>query len=289
MVLGYDHVDGYRKGLACIGGVIGRNANRIKNAAFTIQNKAVQLTKNESDNNLHSGPNGYHHRLWKPEQHSDSSLTLRLDSPNGDQGFPGKAVIRVTYALEHDGILRITYEAVSDADTVFNLTNHSYFNLAGHDHPDSAINQLLTLPSRVFTLTDAQNIPTGELRSVVGTPMDFRSPKPIGQDISADYEPLRLARGYDHNFEVFCSPCAILHDPNSGRTMAISTDCPGIQVYSGNYLHEQGKNGVIYGPYSGIALETQFYPDSVNHPEWKQPFVKAEQKYRSETVCRFTF
>lgn len=289
VVLGYDDANGYRTGDACLGGTIGRNANRIKNGTFSIHDNQIQLAKNENENNLHSGPDGYHHRLWKLERYHDSALVFRLDSPNGDQGFPGKAVIRVTYSLEHDGILRITYEGVSDADTVFNLTNHSYFNLAGHDKPEAAIRQLLTLPARHFTPADMESIPTGELRSVVGTPMDFRTPKSISQDIAADYEPLRFARGYDHNFEVFCSPCAILHDRTSGRTMAVSTDCPGVQVYSGNYLHEQGKNGIYYGPHSGIALETQFYPDSVNHPEWKQPFVKRGEKYRSETVYQFTF
>lgn len=289
IVLGYDNAEGYRTGYACLGGTIGRNSNRIKNAAFSVHNKEIHLAPNEKGNNLHSGPKGYHHRLWKLEGHSDTFLTLRLDSPNGDQVFPGKAVIHVTYALEHDGILRITYDAISDADTVFNLTNHSYFNLAGHDHPDAAINQLLTLPSRFFTPADEQNIPTGETRSVAGTPMDFRCPKPIGQDIHADYLPLYLQKGYDHNFEVFCSPCAILQDPGSGRTMAVTTDCPGIQVYAGNFLHEQGKNGIFYAPHSGIALETQFYPDSVNHPQWKQPIVKKGEKYRSATVYRFTF
>ncbi len=288
VVLGYNDISGYRSSGACLGATIGRNANRIGGAAFPLMGRTVQISKNENGNNLHSGPLGYQLRLWKLERHTDSSLTFRLDSPNGDQGFPGNAVIRVTYSLEHEGILRITYEAVSDADTVFNMTNHSYFNLAGHRNTEKAIHQLLTLPGRTFNPDDAQSIPTGEARPVEGTPMDFRSPKPISRDLDADYEPLKLQRGYDHNWEVFCNPCAILRDPDSGRTLAISTDCPGIQFYSGNYLEDPGKDGVFYGTHAGIALETQFWPDSVNHPEWKQPFVKAGQKYRSETVYRFT-
>ena len=286
--LGLDDVAGYESQGGFLGAVVGRNANRIGGAKFLLNGQEVRLPANEGPNSLHSGPLGYQLRLWKLERHTDASLTFRLDSPNGDQGFPGNAVIRVTYALEPESVLRITYEAVSDADTVFNMTNHSYFNLAGHQNTEKAIHQVLTLPGRTFNPDDAKSIPTGEVRPVSDTPMDFRSPKPISRDLDADYEPLKLQRGYDHNWEVFCNPCAILRDPDSGRTLAISTDCPGIQFYSGNYLEDPGKDGVFYGTHAGIALETQFWPDSVNHPEWKQPFVKAGQKYRSETVYRFT-
>jgi aldose 1-epimerase len=161
--------------------------------------------------------------------------------------------------------------------------------MAGHDHPEDAMKQLLTLPARFFAAEDEENVPTGELRPVDGTPMDFRTPKPIGQDIHADYDAINLQHGYDHNFEVFCSPCAILRDPGSGRTMAVHTDCPGIQLYAGNYLNDHGKDGVYYCKRSGVALETQFYPDSVNHPEWAQPFVKAGQPYHSTTKYVFSW
>ena len=144
------------------------------------------------------------------------------------------------------------------------------------------------MPARVFTVSDAESIPTGEVRKVDGTPMDFRKAKPIGQDINADYEPLHLQAGFDHNFEVFTDPCAILSDPESGRTMAISTDCPGIHFYAGNYLADDpGKDGVSYCRRGGIALETQFYPDAVNHPEWAQPITKAGTPYHSETKYKF--
>ena len=287
VVLGCDNASGYYPGGSHLGATVGRNANRIKNACFVLEGKTVSLGTNDNANNLHSGPDCFNIRLWKLVKHTASSVTLRMDSPNGDQGFPGNAVIQVTYALEAPGTLRIIYDGICDKDTVFNMTNHSYFNLAGHERTDKAMDQILTIPGRFFNPDDAQNIPTGELRKVADTPMDFRKPKPISRDIGADYEPLKLQGGYDHNWEVFCDPCAILQDPESGRTMTVSTDCPGIQFYSGNFLDDQGKGGVYYGKRSGVALETQFYPDSVNHPEWPQPFVKAGEKYHSETKYSF--
>ncbi len=287
VVLGYDDAGGYAESTTYFGATVGRNANRIKNAAFPLGDKTVQLTPNENGNNLHSGPNGYSHRMWQVKEFTDSSIAFYLESPDGDQGFPGNARIQVTYSLEHPSTLRICYDAVCDKDTVFNLTNHSYFNLAGHEKTERAMGQLLTLPGRFFNPDDAQNIPTGELRGVDGTPMDFRVPKPIGQDLDQDYEALRLQGGYDHNFEVFCQPCVILCDPVSGRSMSITTDCPGIQVYSGNYLNDSGKDGVFYAARTGVALETQFYPDSVNHPQWPQPIVPANTPYHSETKYQF--
>ena len=289
VVLGFDDAEGYRTGNGgFLGAVVGRNANRIAGSSFLLGDTRVRLKANEGPNNLHSGPNNFHLRFWTVEKHTENSITLRLDSPRGDQGFPGNAVIRMTYALETDRALHIRYDAVADQDTVFNMTNHSYFNLAGQDQVDAAMDQLLTIPGRWFNPDDAENIPTGEQRSVAGTPFDFRSPKAIGRDISEDYEPLHLQGGYDHNWEVFCNPCAILQDENSGRTMSVYTDCPGIQFYAGNFLNETGKGGVYYGKRSGVALETQFAPDSVHHPEWPQPFVKAGEKYHSETVYRFS-
>lgn len=288
VVLGYDSPAGYLNGTNYFGATVGRNANRVRNACFVLDNKTWTLAANEGPNNLHSGPCGFDTRLWTVESQDVDSITLRLHSPHGDQGFPGNADIQVTYHLQSDG-LRIVYDAVSDRDTVFNLTNHSYFNLAGHENQDKAMNQTLSMPARFFNPDDAANIPTGELRSVVDTPMDFREPKPLGRDIGADYEPLHLQGGYDHNFEVFCSPAAILSDPESGRSMAVYTDCPGIQLYTANFTEGAGKDTVIYQPRCGVCLETQYYPDAVNHPEWPQPFVKAGQKYHSETKYRFSW
>ena len=288
VVLGYDDCNGYRTANgAFLGATVGRNANRVKGASFQIDGSTYHMTPNENGNNLHSGPDSYNLRLWNLVSHMENAVVLELNSPHGDQGFPGNATIRVTYSLDTNGGLHIIYDAVCDRDTVFNMTNHSYFNLAGHDQTDKAMDQLLTIPGRWFNPDDAENIPTGEQRCVEGTPMDFRSPKPIGKDIGADYEPLHLQGGYDHNWEVFCNPCAYLEDPTSGRKMSVSTDCPGIQFYAGNFLNEQGKGGVAYTKRTGIALETQFAPDSLHHPEWPQPITRAGTPYHSETVYRF--
>ena len=289
-VLGYDDANGYRTSNgAYLGAVVGRNANRIKGASFMMGDTRIRMPANDGANSLHSGPNGFHLRMWEPIRLKEHSITLKLVSPKGDQGFPGTAEFYVTYALEKDGCLKIRYDGLCDQDTVMNFTNHSYFNLAGHQNTSAAMEQELILPGRFFNPDDAENIPTGELRSVDGTPMDFRTPKAIGRDIECDYEPLHLQTGYDHNWEVFCNPCAILRDPASGREMAVHTDCPGIQFYSGNYLGETGKDGISYGFRQGIALETQFYPDSVHHPEWPQPFVKAGVPYHSETTYKFSW
>ena len=288
VALGYDDPAGYLNGTCFLGAVVGRSANRIKGSEFTIGDRTYAMTPNENGNNLHSGPDFYHTRVWEVAEESDTAVKFHLSSPDGDQGFPGNASIDVTYQLDATGGLHIVYDAVCDKDTIFNLTNHSYFNLAGHDHTGAAMDQLLMLPARVFSVADDESVPTGEMRSVEGTPMDFRSPKPIGQDIGADYEPLHLQGGYDHNFEVFCNPCAVLSDPVSGRTMAVYTDLPGIQFYAGNFLNETGKGGTVYGKRTGIALETQYYPDSIHHPEWAQPVTKAGETYHTETVYRFS-
>lgn len=288
VALGYDDAEGYLNGTCFLGAIVGRSANRIKGSMFSIDGRTYPLTPNENNNNLHSGPEFYHTRMWSVTDYSDTSISLHLDSPNGDQGYPGNASIDVTYSLDEKGGLHIVYDAVSDRDTIFNLTNHSYFNLAGQNNPAAAMDQLLMLPARTFCVADEESIPTGEMRSVEGTPMDFRTPKAIGMDINEDYDPLNLQGGYDHNFEVFCNPCAVVSDPVSGRIMAVYTDLPGIQFYAGNFLKGKGKGGAEYGKRSGIALETQFYPDSIHHPEWEQPITKAGEKYHTETVYRFS-
>ena len=290
VVLGYDDCNGYRTGNgAFLGAPVGRNANRIKGAGFTLNGQEYKLAVNNHSNNLHSGPNNYHLRMWKVLSHTGDAITLELLSPHGDQGFPGNAVIQMTYSLDGEGGLHIVYHATADRDTVFNMTNHSYFNMAGQDQVDRAMDQVLTMPARWFNPDDAESIPTGEQRSVEGTPMDFRTPKPIGRDITQDYEALALQGGYDHNWEVFCNPCATLTDPVSGRSVSVYTDCPGIQFYSGNFLNETGKGGISYGKRSGVALETQFAPDSIHHPEWPQPITRSDEAYHSETVYRFSW
>lgn len=288
VVLGFDSAADYLAHTTYFGATVGRNANRIQGAAFSLNGQQVQLTPNEGSNNLHSGPDSYAFRLWQVEEYRQDSITFSLHSPHGDQGFPGNAQIRVRYAFTSDNTLTIFYDAVSDRDTVFNLTNHSYFNMAGHENPQLAMHQTLCMPARFYTPDDAQSIPTGERRNVAGTPFDFRQPKTVGRDLDLDYPCLKLQGGYDHNFEVYCNPCAVLSDPISGRTMEVSTDCPGIQMYSGNFLKgEPGKDGVSYCYRGGVALETQYYPDSVHHSDWLQPFVKAGETYHSETQYTF--
>ena len=289
VVLGHDSPADYRSCALFLGATVGRSGNRIAGASFELGGKIYHLTPNENANNLHSGPDFYHDRIWKVLSHTESAIALELFSPHGDQGFPGNATIQVTYSLDSTGGLHIVYDGICDQDTIFNLTNHSYFNLAGHDKVEAAMEQVLSMPARFFNADDAESIPTGELRSVAGSPMDFRTPKPIGQDINADYDALNLQGGFDHNWEVFCNPCATLSDPASGRVMSVYTDCPGVQFYAGNFLTgEPGKGGVSYPKRSGICLETQFYPDSIHHPEWPQPIVKAGEKYHSETIYRFS-
>ncbi len=289
VVLGFDDPQAYCESTTFFGAVVGRNANRTGGASFVLNGKRYQMDKNDNgENNLHSGFDFYKNRIWDVLEVTENGITFGLKSPHGDQGFPGNAKIRVSYTLEQGNTLRIVYRAVCDRDTVFNFTNHSYFNLAGHDKPEKAMDQILTMPARFFTPADANYITTGEKRDVAGTAMDFRVPKPIGRDVDKDEAPMRLQKGYDHNFEVFTSPCAILRDPESGRTMSVSTDCPGLQLYSGNFLKgEMGKDGVSYCRRGGVCLETQYYPNALNNPQWPQPITRAGEAYRSETSFVF--
>ncbi len=291
VVLGFSSPEEYIASGTFFGALVGRNANRVGNAQFTLNGKEYRLDANNGKfHNLHSGFKPYKNRIWTVERHDADSIRMSILSPDGDQGFPGNAQIHITYTLDERGGLHLVYDAVADRDTVFNLTNHTYFNLAGHQHPEKAMDMILSMPARFYTVADAASIPTGEQRSVEGTPFDFREPKPIGQDINEDYESLKLQGGYDHNFEVFTAPGAILSDRESGRRMAMITDCPGVQFYSGNFLlGETGKDSVSYCKRGGICLETQFYPDSVNHPEWPQPFYPAGTRYHTETTYRFSW
>ena len=289
VVLGFDSPAEYMKSGTFFGTVVGRNSNRTKSGKFQLCGKTCQMGTNDGPNNLHSGPDFFKNRLWSVEQVSENAICLSLFSPDGDQGFPGNAQIRVTYALEDSGTLHISYDAICDRDTVFNMTNHSYFNLAGHDHPEKAMDMLLSMPAKFFTPADAESIPTGECRAVDGTPMDFRLPKPIGRDINDDYDALLFQKGYDHNFDASFNPCAVLTDTASGRCMSVITDCPGMQFYSGNFLMgEIGKDGVAYCYRGGICLETQYFPNALNYPHWEQPITKAGHPYHSETKYVFS-
>lgn len=296
VVLGFENVEDYlpENHRSDFGAVIGRYANRLNNGQITIDGKTYQLPQNDGKNCLHGGPDGWQYRIFNVEEVSDHRLVLSLVSEDGDSGFPGNVCARVTYTLTDDNALEIDYEAVTDSDTVINLTNHSYFNLNG-DASTDILNHLLTIDADRYTPIDKTFIPTGELASVEGTPMDFRHPKPIGRDINADFEQLRIGRGYDHNWVLNTKgddsrPCARLESPLTGITMEVYTTEPGMQVYTGNFLDGTvtGKGGVVYQQRCAVCLETQKFPDSPNQ-HWLESNATLRQGevYCSKTSFRF--
>ena len=291
VVLGYDDVTGYEKGGGSFGAPVGRNANRIGGAVITIQDKTYELEKNDNGNNLHSGTNYYNKRIWNVGGKTDSKIEFVLHSPDGDQGYPGTLDMHVTYELTEDNELRITYYAVPDHDTIINMTNHSYFNLDGHDS-GNVLKELVTLDADYFTRADAQSIPTGELVDVTGTPMDFRIPRALGEAIDADYEAVRLGKGYDHNWVLKNNgkfdKVAQAVSEKSGIVMEVWTDLPGMQMYTANFLdNEQGKNGAVYGIRDAVCFETQYFPDAVHHENFASPICKKGIPYHTVTSYKF--
>lgn len=291
VVLGYDNVTGYEKGGDSIGATVGRNANRIGGASIEINGVTYELDKNDNGNNLHSGYDYYNKRFWDVAENADDHVTFRLHSPDKDQGYPGALDMYVTYTLDEDSMLTIHYEAEPDKDTVINMTNHSYFNLNGHAS-GTVLNHSVTLDAESFTPADRESIPTGEIRSVDGTPMDFRSGKMLGKEIDADYEPLRFGGGYDHNWVLknegrFDKVAEVTAD-RSGIRMEVYTDLPGVQMYTANFLNgEPGKEGALYGKRSAVCLETQYFPDAIHHENFPQPLCKKGEKYDTRTAYRF--
>ena len=296
VVLGYDDVESYLQNPAHFGAPIGRNANRIGGAVITIDGVDYKLAANNGPNNLHSGPDLYHARLWECRE-ADSAEGDRLDffleSPDGDQGYPGNAKICVSYTLTEDSRLLLDYHMVSDKDTVANFTNHSYFNLAGHDSGE-VLDQEVWLNAATYTPADAVSIPTGEIVPVAGTPMDFTQMKPIGRDIEDSFEDLRFGNGFDHNWVLdheagVLSLAARARDPKSGRTMETYTDLPGVQFYTANGLKDlmPGKGGAHYGRRHAYCFETQYYPDACHKPQFPSPILKAGEEYKTRTVYRF--
>ena len=274
-----------------LGEAVGRNANRIGGAAFTLNDKKYELTANDGPNNLHSGMDFYNIRIWETEEVTETSVRFKLHSPDGDQGYPGTADIYVTYSLDKDDKLDIFYEALSDKDTILNMTNHSYFNLDGHNS-GSVLQHTLTLEADYFTPGDAQSIPTGEILPVENTPMDFREGRKIGERIEEEYEPLRFGNGYDHNWVLKnkgnFEKVAELMAEESGIVMETYTDRPGMQIYTANFVeNEVGKEGVVYGKRSAVCLETQCYPDAVHHENFPSPVYRAGEKYTAHTAFRF--
>ncbi len=292
VLLGYDDAAGYEAGGESVGATVGRNANRIGGAEFTLNGKVYHLHKSQGEHNLHSGPDFFHKRLWQVEEEDDSHVVFSLKSPNGDQGYPGAMDIRVTYSLDDENQVRIAYHGESSGDTICNLTNHAYFNLNGNASGD-ILSHEVWIGADSYTRTDADSIPTGEIVPVEGTPMDFRSKKPVGRDIGEDYEALIFGNGYDHNWVINGEgyrKAAEITGEKSGITMEVYTDRPGVQVYSGNFLNnEPGKNGAVYQKRDGICFETQEFPDAVHHENFPSPVLKKGEAWETETAYKFIF
>lgn len=292
VVLGYDTLEEYIHRGGHLGAVVGRFANRIAGGRFDLNGKTYPLAVNNGPNHLHGGLVGFSHKVWAVEALSADRAVLTLDSPDGEEGYPGDLHVRVTYALEGNA-LTLRYEAKTDADTPCSLTNHSYFNLAGHS-AGPVLDQTLSLCAALYTPADETSIPLGVLEPVEGTPMDLRVPSPIGARIDEPFRQLELGHGYDHNFVVdgplgALRPAAWAKAGQTGIAMAVDTTLPGVQLYTANFLEEglPGKGGAAYGPRHAFCLETQFFPDSPNQPAFPDCILRAGQTYDHTT--RFTF
>jgi aldose 1-epimerase len=294
VVLGFDNLEGYIANFngasdAYFGAIIGRYANRIAHGSFVLDDKKYSLPLNNNENTLHGGPHGFNNVVWKAKPLADG-VELTYLSKNGEAGYPGNLTAIVRYTLVK-GDLRIEYSATTDKDTVINLTNHSYFNLAGQG---DILKHELTLHASRYTPVDAGLIPTGELKSVEQTPFDFRQPTAVGARINADDAQLHLGHGYDHNWVLEnggkLAEAAELYDPGSGRVLKVLTDQPGIQFYSGNFLDGsiQGKGGKPDVLHAALCLETQHFPDSPNHPAFPTTELKPGQHYHTTTIFRFS-
>lgn len=298
VVLGFDNLDGYtsKANNAYFGATIGRYGNRIAHGTFKINGHEYHVPTNDGPNSLHGGLKGFDKRVWDANPVSSSSgpaLELRYLSRDGEEGFPGNLNVTVRFSLGEKNELRIDYTATTDKDTVLNLTNHSYFNLAGAGS-ETVLNHKLTLAANRFTPIDSTLIPTGVIQSVAGTPFDFRKPTAIGARINENNEQLKFGKGYDHNFVLNSNGgslalAAKVEEPNSGRVMEVLTTQPGVQFYSGNFL--DGKIHGIGGVYryrSALALETQHFPDSPNHPNFPSTVLHPGQRFHSTTIYRFS-
>lgn len=292
VVLGFDKAEDYYGNANFIGAVIGPNANRIGGAEYEIDGVKYQLAVNDGPNNLHSDfEKGYHKVLWDA-QPGENSVTFTWKDADRNMGFPGNKEIQITYVLDEENGLTLHYHGSSDKKTVLNLTNHSYFNLDGHDSKTIEGHELMLKASR-YTPVVAGAIPTGELAPVAGTPFDFTRMKRVGRDINEDCEQLRLVKGYDHNWVIddydgTLKHIATLKAEKSGRTMQVYTTLPGVQFYAGNCIDTQtGKNGTVYGKRQALCLETQFFPDSVHQPSFPSCIFEPGRDYDSLTVYRF--
>lgn len=297
VVLGFESVADYEKQQSYIGPLIGRYANRIGGARFTVDGREYKLAANNGANNLHGGPLGFDRRVWTAKgfaTKTGASVVLTLISDDGDQGFPGKLTVKVTYTLTEKNELRVDYEAATDKTTVVNLTQHAYFNLAGAGS-GSILDHRMQLFADKFTPTDAGSIPTGVLQEVNGTPFDFLTATRIGDRIDADHEQIRFGKGYDHNWVINrrgpgIALAARVYESTTGRELEVRTTEPGIQFYSGNFLDGSipGKRGLLYPIRSGFCLEAQKFPDSPNRKNFASPILRKGDKYSQTTIYGFS-
>ena len=295
VVLGYDTLDEYVRNPRFFGGLIGRHANRIANGKFSLNGVAHQLAQNNGANHLHGGNKGYDKTVWSADgRRAGDSVGVRLSylSKDGEENYPGNLKVSVDYVVNNDNELRIEYRATTDEDTIVNLTNHSYFNLAGSG---DILKHQLMINADSFTPVSKDLIPTGEIRQVAETPMDFRKPVTIGSRINEPFDQLGFTGGYDHNYVLreSANPLRLackLHEESSGRTLEVFTTQPGLQFYSGNFLDGslKGRGGVVYEKYAGLCLETQGFPDAPNHANFPSPVLRVGEVYEEVAVFRFS-
>jgi len=298
ITLGYETAERYLEKGPYFGALIGRHANRIEGASFELNGVEYSLASNDGANHLHGGLRGFDKVVWDadivPAEGGGEALRLTYVSPDGEEGYPGTLRTTVLYTLTDDNELRIDYEAVSDQDTVVNLTNHAYFNLAGHAAGDIGGHELMIDAER-FTPINAECVPTGEVRGVAGTPMDFRRLTPIGPGFASGDEQIANGGGYDHNWVLNAgggqlAKAAEVYEPTTGRVMEVFTTKPGIQFYSGNFLDGSivGKGGAVYGKRSGLCLETQYFPNAMKHKHFPSPILRAGETYQHTTTYKFS-
>jgi len=296
VILGYSDLEGYVEGGSYFGSTIGRYSGRLGKGQFEIDGRVYTLPINDGPNTLHGGFNGFHKRLWNAIVEtvgSFPSVRMTYSSPNGEEGFPGTLVVTVHFTLTDDNELIMDYEAFTDRPTVLNPTNHAYFNLRGEGNGD-ILSHILHVSSDFFAETDEMLIPTGSFCPVEGTVLDFRTPLPVGARLDVSDRLLAPAKGYDHSFLFMRSSAnglvlsARLYEPDSGRALEVWTTEPDLHVYTGNFLEGvAGKHGSVYGPYTGICLETQHFPDSPNRPEFPSTRLNPGDRFQSRTIYRF--
>ena len=283
--LGYDTAEEYRRQDACFGGTIGRCANRVGGASVFLSGSVWSLSANEGTNQLHGGTLGFHHRPWAYRIDGEDAVTFTRTASHLEEGWPGTLTVEVTYRLQ-GSVLTMDYRAQSDRDTVVNLTNHAYWNLAGHNG-GVVTDHVLMIPGERYTPCREGNVPTGELQSVEGTPLDLRTGAPLSQRLGDPF--LASTRGFDHNYALSGTSAATLFCPRTGITLEVTTTLPGMQVYTAGFLTERrGKGGAVYGPAHGVCLETQHFPDAVHQAGFPSPVLLAGEPFHETTVCRFS-